>query len=196
MKVLLEFPHNYRSEIVQDLDECKQEILRYPRHVQQKRNYKNFVIHIQPNSDNNGWYATYAFDAHAGYSEANGLYSCPNPDYFCLLAAGDAFVINSINPEDWSEVPACPVLEICQLVEHGIFLFIDFCNIVAWGPSGMKWKTKRLAHDGIQVTDIQSDTLAGTGSCLCDPSAPKYNFEVDLHSGKHIGGWPFRRDEM
>jgi hypothetical protein len=83
-----------------------------------------------------------------------------------------------------------PVAEVLVLAEHGLLVFVGFHAIVAWGREGLAWQTARLSWEGVRITGVRADVngpvLYGFGWNM--PIDKEIEFEIDLHTGTHIGG--------
>lgn len=120
-----------------------------------------------------------------GFADPNaptGIWSCPHPDWLCALSGGYAFLIHTLDPQQWSMVPYRPVLAVHALPEQQLLLFVGHHSILAWGREGQAWQTARLSWEGVQITSIHGDTLIGVGWDLAtDKDVP---FTLDLKTGE------------
>jgi hypothetical protein len=115
------------------------------------------------------------------------LCSTPDPERFCVVVGGYAYVVRASDPAQWLRVEQQPVVDLRVLSQHGLLLFAGFTSITAFGGgSGIAWTTQRLTWEGLSISAIDGDKLLGNGwDALTDKEAP---FEVDLKTGKHTGG--------
>jgi len=115
-----------------------------------------------------------------------GLFACPNPDEFCAVAGGYAYIVDTNQPKRCTQLPLKPVAEVCVAVEAGLLLFAGFHKIMAWGSQGLAWETGRLSWEGVQLGEIVGHTLHGSGWNM--PTDKEIAFAVDLRTGEHTGG--------
>jgi hypothetical protein len=116
----------------------------------------------------------------------NQMCSTPDPERFCLVVGGYAYVVNTSDPADWVRIEQRPVVDMRVLSQQRLMLFVGFTSITAVGNSGVAWTTERLTWEGLTVTEVKGDKLLGHGwDAIADKEAP---FEVDLNTGKHTGG--------
>jgi hypothetical protein len=116
----------------------------------------------------------------------SALCSTPDPERFCLVVGGYAYVVKAANPAEWVRVEQRPVVDLRALLQQGVLLFVGFTSITAVGSSGIAWTTERLSWEGLTITEIDGDKVLGHGwDALADKEVP---FEVDLKMGKHTGG--------
>lgn len=124
-----------------------------------------------------------------GFSDPSvptGLFACPNPNELCAVAGGYAYIIDTLAPEHSTHIPLKPVVEVRPVLSHGLLVFAGFHTLQAWGANGEAWHTPRLSWEGIRISEVEGDTLHGTGwNLLTDEEVP---FTVDLSTGRHLGG--------
>jgi hypothetical protein len=131
------------------------------------------------------WFGMFA----SGFDSAqvmNAVMSCPDPDCLCVIAGGYAYVVNASHPEHWFRIEQAPVVEFITVVSKQLILFAGFTSVTALGREGIAWRTGRLSWEGVSMTRVDEHVLHGTGwDALSDKEC---RFEVDLQTGKHIGG--------
>ena len=137
------------------------------------------------------WIGVVANGPYVSCHDSTGFHACPNPRLLCIVAGGQAFVIDSEIPANWSVVPATPVIDVKPLLEHKLLVFCDFSRITALGPEGIAWTTRPLAFKGLRVTHADQYTIYGTTLDLNGP-VPLVPFEIDFRTGRCKGGcWLF-----
>jgi len=115
-----------------------------------------------------------------------GVFSCPNPHELCAVAGGYVYIIDTQNPERSTHIPLKPVVRVLPVPQHRLLLFAGFHTILAWGAYGEAWHTGKLSWEGVRVTEVEGNTLHGTGwNLLTNQERP---FTVDLLTGQHQGG--------
>src|SRR5262245_48546290 len=68
---------------------------------------------------------------------------------------------------------------------HDIIVFADFTNLVAYGKTGLKWRTKRLSWDDLKIIEVTDIFIKGEfWDILSEGTA---TFVVDLATGAHTG---------
>src|SRR5262245_44560434 len=68
---------------------------------------------------------------------------------------------------------------------HDIIVFADFTNLVAYGKTGLKWRTKRVMWDDDRFTEVTRNLMKGEFWELV--SERTATFVVDLATGAHAG---------
>lgn len=115
-----------------------------------------------------------------------GLFACPNPEEFCAVAGGYAYIVNAARPESCTHLAMRPVVEVRVFAEQRLLLFVGFHRLAAWGESGLSWETDRLSSEGIRLGEAVGNELTGFGwNMHTDKDVP---FTVDLKTGMHRGG--------
>jgi hypothetical protein len=114
-----------------------------------------------------------------------GLWSAPNPDEFCAVSGGYAYVINTSAPERFTMIPYRPVLEVRAVIEANLLLFVGHQSVLAWGREGRAWESEKLSDEGVTITAIEKGLLRGTGWAM--RTDKETAFALDLRTGVAIG---------
>lgn len=115
-----------------------------------------------------------------------GIYSMPDPDKFCVVSRGAGYIVSSSDPEDWQEIKAIPVMDVCPIKFRNILVFADYTELVAYDEAGIKWRTERLAYDGFKITEVTDRTLKGEFWNIRNEA--NETFEVNIATGSQVGG--------
>jgi hypothetical protein len=183
-RVNLAFPHPWNAEILSE-----RPLILPPRHFTYPREAEEIErgaleVLVRPESGV-PFLATFAL----GFADPvapSGLWSCPGADDLCAVSGGYAYIVNTRAPERFSRLDFRPVLHIEPLLAHNLLLFAGSYALLAWGPSGLAWKTARLSSEGLRIASIEGNELRGFGwDLMADRDIP---FTVDLPTGKHSGG--------
>ena len=179
------FPRNYEVRILEAAPPVHpiEKLYHYPVELEEG-DRSGAYVRVVPQSGP-AWAGFFAlgFDSDQVVSQ---LCSTPDPDSFCVVVGGYAYVVKASDPAEWLRVEQQPVVDIRVLSQHGLLLFAGFTSITALNSSGIAWTTERLTWEGLTITEIEGDKLLGHGwDALADKEAP---FEVDLKTGKHRGG--------
>jgi hypothetical protein len=122
----------------------------------------------------------------------SGIYSTPSPTTVCVVARGDAYLIDVEQPEHWSVLEDAPVVAVRSAVDDGLLVLATPRRILALGPGGIAWKTPRLAIDGVEIGTPVDGHLRG----IADPRDEAVEFVVNLRTGQHRGGYSFSASEL
>jgi hypothetical protein len=113
-----------------------------------------------------------------------GVWSCPNADELCAVAGGYAYIVSTAAPEEFTQIEFRPVLHVESVVAHNLLLFAGSYALLAWGHSGLAWKSERLSSEGLRITGIRGDELHGLGwDLMADREIP---FTIDVRTGKKL----------
>lgn len=175
------FAHDWSAEILPERPyKLPRRMFVYPRYAEEVERGAMEVM-VQP-ANGEAFLGTFAL----GFSDPlapSGLWSCPDPQWLCAVSGGYAFLVNTLRPEEFTQVEFRPVLEVRALPEPQLLLFTGHYAIVAWGPNGKAWETARLSSEGVQITGVEGRWLRGVGwDMMKDRDVP---FTVDLETGEH-----------
>ena len=185
----LTFAHEWTAEILPTRPyKLPRRMFVYPRYAEDvERGALEVMVHPasgEPAASAEPFLGTFAL----GFSDPlapSGIWSCPNPQWLCAVSGGYAFLVNTRQPEEFTQVDFRPVLEVRALREQRLLLFAGHYAIAAWGANGKAWETARLSSEGVQITSIEGQTLHGIGwDMMADRDVP---FAVDLRTGEHTG---------
>jgi hypothetical protein len=84
----------------------------------------------------------------------------------CVIAQGAGYVVAAHKPDTSEEVSAVPIIDARAIPTASVVVFANYTELVAYGESGMKWRTKRLAWDGppLRRTLHNSNHVTDAGS--------------------------------
>ena len=131
------------------------------------------------------WLATFAF-GQVTPKGVTGVFTTPDPQRVCVVAKGAGYLVSASFPTRWEPVNATPIIDVRPISAHGIIVFASFTDLVAYGQSGIKWKTRRLTWDGLRITDITAKSIKGEFWDI--RSEAMATFVVDLTTGTDQGG--------
>ena len=179
------FPRNYEVRVLEEAPPVHpvEKLYHYPVELEEgDRN--GAYLRVTP-KDGLAWVGFFAqgFDSDQVINE---VCSSPDPDAFCAVVGGYAYLVQARDPRRWSRIEQKPVVELHVASQQGLLIFAGFTSITAAGASGILWTTERLTWEGLTITEIKGDILRGRGwDAIADKEVP---FELDLKTGKHTGG--------
>jgi hypothetical protein len=144
-----------------------------------------YLLEIQPKNGER-WYGTFAFGNMGGQLGAYGVMTTPDPKRLCVVAGGSGYFVSAYDPTAWESVQVVPILDFCLIPTHEIIVFADFTGVVAYGASGIKWKSRRISWDGIKNLRMENNLLHGDSFGPQDDQA--HPFSVDVKTGVTEGG--------
>lgn len=179
------FPRNYEVRILESLPPVHpiEKLYHYPVELEES-DRSGAYLRVIPGSGP-AWVGFFAlgFDSDQVVS---AVCSTPDPDSFCAVVGGYAYLVKAGDPTQWRRVEQRPVVDLRVLSKQGLMVFAGFTSITALGSSGIAWTTERLTWEGLTITEIRGDKLRGHGWDA--PSDKEVPFEVDLKTGEHTGG--------
>ena len=142
------------------------------------------LVEVRPESGQS-WVGTFAFgDVTA--KGVSGIFTTPDPERLCVVSKGEGYIVSASAPAIWETVKATPIVDVRPVRAQGIIVFANFTELVAYGPTGIRWRTKRLAWDSLKITEVTDTTIKGEFWDVRNDA--NSNFVVDLATGKHQGG--------
>lgn len=176
----LTFPHEWQAEILHKRPAIlPQRHYIYPRNAEEVERGALEVM-VRP-ARGAPFLATFAL----GFADAaapSGIWSCPTPHELCAVAGGYGYIVDTRDPERFTQLEFRPVLEVRAAPEERLLLFCGSYAVLGWGAEGQAWKTPRLSSEGLRITEIQDGALHGFGwDLMTDREVP---FAVDLTTGQ------------
>ncbi|XXF77087.1 hypothetical protein P2318_29140 [Myxococcaceae bacterium GXIMD 01537] len=131
------------------------------------------------------WDGLFAFGklTSAGISR---LLSLPDPEKLCVISRGAGYVVMARAPRTWEPIGVMPIIDARPVPSAGVVVFTNFTEMVAYGAEGIRWRTKRLAWDGLRVVEVTDRSIIGEYWDLREETTQR--FEVDLATGAQRGG--------
>lgn len=114
----------------------------------------------------------------------SGIRSTPHKEWICAVSGGYAYLINTLAPQQFEQIPYRPILEIRSLVEQGLLIFSSHYSLLAWGRAGIAWQTGRLSSEGVEILSVDGNILRGKGwDMMTDQDL---QFAIDLRTGERV----------
>jgi hypothetical protein len=133
------------------------------------------TVTVEPNVGH-PWTGLFVFGGMSPDRGVSGVYACPGGDRLFVIAKGGGYLVCADNPSEWEEVRMDPILAVRPIVEEQLIVFADDVNLLAYGSSGVVWKTDRLVMDWLVILNVQPGLIRCSG---WDPAAEK-DVEVDV----------------
>lgn len=80
-----------------------------------------------------------------------------------MISSGAGYIVRVDNPSDWQSVRSIPVCDARAILDKRLLVLSDFTKLVAYGVDGLKWESRKVSSDGIQITDITEGHLGLVG---------------------------------
>jgi hypothetical protein len=184
----LTFPHDYEVEVLAELPSGQDgaKTFYFPG-GKESGGHDGVMAKIIPGGNDKPWFGLFSFGERKG-KRINGIFSCPERNKLCVVAAGRGYIVSANSPGSTNEVPALPITDVRLVLENGLLLFADFTKIIALGRSGLAWKSHRLSWDGVQISGVDSNCVWGQG---WDPTSSSFTeFKLDLQDGTPTSNVP------
>ena len=142
------------------------------------------LVEVRPEGKQS-WNGTFAFSQIVPKG-TSGIFSTPDPKRVCIAAKGAGYLVSAMEPTSWELVRATPLIDVRPVGVRGIIVFASFTNLVAYGATGIIWRTKRLAWSNLKITEVTDEIIKGVFWDI--RSEANAEFVVDLATGTNIGG--------
>lgn len=179
------FPHNYGVTLLESysLVHPAEKLHQFPAELEEG-DRSGLYLRVIP-KESAVWIGFFALGFEST-QVAHGIFSCPDPDWLCVVAGGYVYVVDTANPSRWMQIEQRPVVEVRPVPDLKLLLFTGFTTITGLGASRQLWTTERLSWEGVHITEIRGKVMHGFGwDAITDKEVP---FEVDLLTGKSKGG--------
>lgn len=142
------------------------------------------LIQVRP-QNGKMWLGTFAFGRLTPQG-VSGLFTMPDPERFCVVSKGAGCIVSAASPAEWEALCVTPIIDVRSVRAQGIIVFANFTELAAYGPSGIKWRTKRLTWDGLKIVEVTDTSIRGQFWDIRSETIAE--FVVDLETGTHQGG--------
>lgn len=176
------FEGHYSCEVLSDLPSNGLDRFYFPG--AQSHGKDGLIVQVTP-IRRAPWFGIFSF-GEVAKEGVTAIYTMPNPNQLCVVARGEGYLVEAENPVAWQPVRSIPVIDARVILERKIVVFASFTDLVAYGASGIQWRSERLAWDRLSVVGTTSDYL--TGEFWDHSSDEKKTFIVDLTTGNSVGG--------
>lgn len=176
----LGFVAHYRARILPGLPGEGHGSLQFAR-PGQSIHREGLVVRVD-GKDGGAWVGNFQ----RGPEGLDGVFPTPSPSVVCVVAGGQGYLVPVDNPTEYVVVDAMPIKEVRAIAAKGILIFVDYVRLVGYGPSGCLWRTRRLSWDGIRLTDVTPERIAGFGRDASQGT--EVPFSVDVDTGRSEGG--------
>ncbi len=177
------FPSAFEFEVLSELGSGNTKRRFYPGAVE-SGGHDGLNVRVVPH-EGEAWIGTFAF-GRFGPKTITGVFATPNPTKLCVVAEGEAYIVDVANPKEHENLSIVPVIAVRSSAKHRLLIFANHTELFAIGANGIAWRTERLSWDGLKLTTMTDETLCGVFWDIRTES--EQSFSVDLATGTHIGG--------
>jgi hypothetical protein len=122
--------------------------------------------------------------AAGGGATHTGVYACADPTKLMVVASGLAYLVASERPRATALIVYSPVTDVVAMPDPALLLLVGFSEIVAVGPLGIAWKSRRLCLDDLVVLSTSPLGIVASGTNLGGTPT----LTVDPATGEQTGG--------
>ena len=118
------------------------------------------MVRVAP-ATRQSWVGCFAFGL-AG-TDTNVVTTCPNPGELCVVSAGDGYIVRADDPQSWESVRCGRICDVKAAPAHGLLIFADDTNVVAYGCDGLQWQSPRVSSDGVELVAVDAECVEIVG---------------------------------
>lgn len=142
------------------------------------------MVRVEP-KDGSPWFGTFAFGKF-GPKGSTKVIPLPDGQRLCVVSRGAGYVVSANDPLAWEEVSGIPITDVREILEVGLVVFANHTKLLAYGEDGLVWRTRRLAWDGLKITEVNNRSITGEYWDIRDEDTR--TFKVDVATGASTGG--------
>jgi hypothetical protein len=183
IQVDLAFPHNYEIQEPPELPGSGRSSLPlyyFPR-LGARPERDGFWIHVIP-ANGKPWLGVFGGDGGTNFTR---VFSTPDPDRFCVIAQGEAFLVLAASPDQWKQIWRNLVTYACPVAECGLIVLATFDGLAALDRSGVAWENRSLCCDDLRVIHADAERIEGTGYDPMNESTD-IHFSLDTKTGNSL----------
>jgi hypothetical protein len=146
--------------------------------------HDGLLVEVRP-EHGQPWLGTFAF-GQVTPKGVSRILTTPDSQRLCIVSKGEGYFVSATTPTAWEAVRATPIIDVRSIRAQGIIVFADYTRLVAYDQMGMKWQTKRLTWDSLEIVEVTDAFIKGKFWDIRNEATA--SFVVDLATGTHQGG--------
>ncbi len=175
------FPCYYRCEYLREIPGSTSLARYYYPGGSSEGGRDGVLVEVHP-AKGDSWLGLFAFGDISPKS-ISGLFTTPDADRLCVVAQGRGYFVTAMAPSSWEYVDANPILNVFPILAKEIIVFAEFNRLFAYGRSGRKWVTTRIAWDGMNITEVTDEFIGGDFWDVASQTTVR--FKVNLDTGHY-----------
>lgn len=183
MMIEQKFPSSFNIKVLSEIKSGKTKRLFYPG-AAESGGHDGLNVRVFPH-ESEAWIGIFA-SGRFGPKTITGVFATPNPTKLCVVAEGQAYIVDVANLKEYESLPIVPVIAVRSSVKYRLLIFANHTELLAIGANGIAWRTERLSWDSLKLTTMTDETLCGVFWDIQTES--EQSFSVDLATGTHTGG--------
>jgi hypothetical protein len=177
------FPSAFELDVLSELPSENTKRVFYPGGLE-SGGHDGLNIRVVP-YEGEEWIGTFA-SGRFGPKTVTGVFTTPNPNKFCAISEGQAYIVDVTGPKVCESLTIVPIIAVRSSMKHRLLIFANNTEILAIGVNGAAWRTERLSWDSLKLITTTDDTLCGEFWDVQTES--EQGFTVDLANGTHCEG--------
>jgi len=183
MMIEQSFQSAFEFEALSELNSGNTKRLFYPG-AGESGGHDGLNVRVVPH-EGEAWIGTFA-SGRFGPKTITGVFATPNSTKICVVAEGQAYIVNVANPKEHESLSIVPVIAVRSSAKYSLLIFANHTELLAIGANGIAWRTERLSWDSLKLTTLTDETLCGVFWDIQTES--EEGFAVNLANGTHTGG--------
>ncbi len=102
------------------------------------------------------WFGSFA-EGEVSQNAVSVVIAMPDRTSVLVISRGEAYIVDTSNPRNWEHLALIPVMGWTVSKTRELVLLWDFSRVVAYGVSGIVWKTPSISWDGVSNVAINKD---------------------------------------
>jgi len=174
-KMYLDFLHEYDVEMLNETPANDKNHYYYPG-ATRGGGQDGLLVKISP-YNGSPWLGTFA----RGRSSFYGIFSMPDPKKICVVSGGIGYIVSAKEASNWEQLKVSKTVDVRLILAHNLIVFVDadLTTIVAYDSTGLRWSTKQIGLDGLQITEITEKHIKGKYWNMRSGSDDEFSVEIE-----------------
>jgi hypothetical protein len=143
------------------------------------------ILEIRPD-DGGPWIAVFdGGDYESPPAAPTHVLGWPDERSVCVVDRGWGCVVRADDPDVTFEIDCYPICDVLVAPDHGLVVFADFTDVVAYGRDGVMWRCPDVVTDELRIVALDGDALHVSGfDAASYPEEPYPEIAVDVRTGR------------
>jgi hypothetical protein len=148
----LQFARHFHCEVLDEIPNVEDR----RRHFFPEAGRDGLLLRMTPR-DAESWIGTFAF----GAGRFSRVLSLPDPEKVCVVSRGEGYIVSARDPRAWEALRFAPITDARAAPAAGVVVFAKLTEMMAYGATGVRWRTGRLAWDGLKILEVTGKSITG-----------------------------------
>lgn len=180
---LLAFPHMYDVDISPET--IASSLHYYYPSASLQGGGDGVCVEVTPN-EHVTWIGTFQYGEIRHNKACSGVYSCPDVNTVCVVSGGAGYFVDVNNPSSCKKIEIPLIISVYPVVEKEIIIFFGLTEAVAYGKSGVRWRSSRISWDSLSILEVAPDLIRGEYMDI--RTDQNTSFSINIDTGEVHGG--------